>query len=83
MLTDVFDQAVAITVARQTRALFSAPPFDGIVADPYLDPPIGPDGTDEAYLAWLRQTTLGASHWISTAAMMPRELGGVVNHQLR
>ncbi|KAF3912941.1 hypothetical protein ABW20_dc0104519 [Dactylellina cionopaga] len=82
-LTDEFDQAVAIAVARRTRELFSAPPFKDVVADAYLDPPIGRNGTDEEYLAWLSKTTSGASHWIGTTAMMPRNLGGVVDKQLR
>ncbi|KAJ6262981.1 hypothetical protein Dda_1539 [Drechslerella dactyloides] len=83
LLTDEFDQAVAIAVARRTRDLFSAPPFKDVVADAYLNPPIGPNGTDEEYLAWLSETTSGASHWIGATAMMPRELGGVVDAQLR
>lgn len=83
LLTDEFDQAVAIAVARRIRDLFSAPPFKDVVADAYLDPPIGQNGTDAEYLAWLRKTASGASHWIGTTAMMPRDLGGVVDAQLR
>ncbi|KAK6544735.1 hypothetical protein TWF694_001420 [Orbilia ellipsospora] len=82
-LTDEFDQAVAIAVARRTRDLFNAPPFKNVVADAYLDPPISRNGTDEEYLAWLSKTTSGASHWIGTTAMMPKKLGGVVDERLR
>ena len=83
LLTDVFDQAVGVAIARRARALFVSPPFAGIVADAYLDPPIGPDGTDMQYLTWLRNTSFGASHWVGSTAMLPRALGGVVDPRLR
>lgn len=82
-LTDEFDRQVAIAVARKSRELFSSAAFADIVADPYYDPPIGPNGTDAEYLTWTEKTAGGASHWIGSTAMMPRELGGVVDSHLR
>ncbi|KAK0716385.1 glucose oxidase [Lasiosphaeris hirsuta] len=83
LLEDPFDAAIAVTVARASRAVFASAPFKDIVADAYYNPPIGPNGTDAAYLAWYRQTMFGASHWVGATAMMPRHLGGVVDYRLR
>lgn len=83
LLTDEFDRQVAVTMARRARAVFASEPFKDVVADPYLDPPIGVNGTDEQYLAWLQESTYGASHWVGSSAMLPRELGGVVDSDLR
>lgn len=83
LLTDKFDQEIAVAITRRARALFSSPPFAGVVADAYYDPPIAVSGTDADYLAWYKNTAFGASHWIGTTAMMPRELGGVVNPKLQ
>ncbi|KAK1749758.1 hypothetical protein QBC47DRAFT_439789 [Echria macrotheca] len=83
LLVDTFDQAVAVSVARASRALFASPPFSQVVADPYYSPPIGPNGTDAEYLAWYKNTSFGASHWMGSTAMMPRHLGGVVDHKLQ
>ncbi|KAK3369924.1 GMC oxidoreductase [Podospora didyma] len=83
LLQDPFDAAIAVSVARASRAVFASAPFGDVVADAYYDPPIGANGTDAEYLAWYRQTMIGASHWVGATAMMPRHLGGVVNPQLR
>ncbi len=82
-LTDVFDQVVAVAVARRIRNLFSSKAFNGVVENAYYSPPLGPDATDSEYLKWLRETASGASHWIGTTAMLPRALGGVVDPRLR
>lgn len=83
LLTDPFDQQVALAIARASRELWTSKPFAGYVEDAYYDPKIGPNGTDAEYLAWLKRTSGGASHWIGTTAMMPRQLGGVVDSRLR
>ncbi|KAK3356839.1 GMC oxidoreductase [Lasiosphaeria hispida] len=83
LLEDPFDAAVAVAAARASRAVFASAPFEDIVANAYYDPPIGPNGTDAEYLAWYRKSMFGASHWVGATTMMPRHLGGVVDHQLR
>ncbi len=84
LLQDSFDTAVAAAIARASRAVFASSPFRDVVADAYYDPPaIGANGTDAEYLAWYRRTMFGASHWVGATAMMPRRLGGVVDHHLR
>lgn len=82
-LTDVFDQQVAIAMARKSQELWASEPFADVVQDPYYDPKIGPNGTDAEYLDWYKATAGGASHWIGATAMMPRQLGGVVDSRLR
>lgn len=82
-LTDIFDQQVAISVARTSRELWKGKPFAGFVDDAYYDPKIGPNGTDSEYLEWCKQTAGGSSHWIGATAMLPRQLGGVVDSRLR
>lgn len=82
-LTDVFDQDVAVAISRRSQTLFSSAPFSGVVADPYYDPPIGPNGTDSEWLVWYKNTGNGASHWVGSTAMLSRDLGGVVDSQLR
>jgi choline dehydrogenase len=83
-LTDAFDRDVAVTISRRSQTLFaSAPPLAEIVADPYYDPPIGANGTDAQWAAWYESTASGASHWVGSTAMLPRDLGGVVDPRLR
>lgn len=82
-LTDKFDQQVAIAIARRSQTLFASAPFADVVTDPYYDPGVGPDGTDSEWLAWYKKTSFGASHWVGSTAMLPRELGGVVDSGLR
>ncbi|KAG5988790.1 hypothetical protein E4U54_004533 [Claviceps lovelessii] len=82
-LTDMFDQQVAIALARRSRDLWNSPPLADLVADAYYDPAIGPNGTDANYIEWLQRTAGGAAHWIGATAMLPRELGGVVDPRLR
>lgn len=82
-LTDEFDQQVAITITRRAGALFFSEPFSQIVANAYYDPSFGPNGTDAEILAWFQETGVGASHWVGSTAMLPRELGGVVDPELR
>ena len=83
LLTDKFDQEIAVAITRRSQAVFSSPPFAAVVADAHYDPPIAANATDADYLAWYEDTAFGASHWVGTTAMMPRELGGVVNPKLQ
>ncbi|KAF3762744.1 FAD-linked reductase, partial [Cryphonectria parasitica EP155] len=82
-LTDEFDQQVAVAISRRAGTLFSSKPWAAIVADAYYAPALGPNSTDAEYLAWYESTSYGASHWVGSTAMLPRELGGVVDPELR
>lgn len=83
LLTDDFDQEVAVAIAQRAGALFSSAPFSDVVANAYYDPSLGPNGTYAEYLSWYEETSRGASHWMGSTAMLPRELGGVVDSELR
>lgn len=82
-LTDSFDQDVAVAISRRSGALFASAPFADVVANPYYDPSIGPNGTDSEWLTWYKSTGIGASHWVGSTAMLPRDLGGVVDSKLQ
>ncbi|KAM3479632.1 hypothetical protein MY8738_005332 [Beauveria namnaoensis] len=82
-LTDAFDQAVGVAVARRIRNLFSNKAFHGVVENAYQYPPLGLNATDSEYLDWFKDTAAGASHWLGSTAMLPRALGGVVDSRLR
>lgn len=82
-LSDSFDRDIAVTISRHSIALFASAPFSDVVADPYYDPPIGPNGTDSEWLELYKATGIGASHWVGSTAMLPRDLGGVVDPELR
>lgn len=82
-LADAFDQQIAIVISRHSQALFASAPFTEVVVDPYYDPGFGPNGTDAEWLAWFKETSYGSSHWVGSTAMLPRELGGVVDPGLR
>ncbi|KAK9793658.1 hypothetical protein AB5N19_04130 [Seiridium cardinale] len=84
LLSDSFDQAIAVSMARKSRVLFTNDAFEDVVQDPFYDPQnIGINGTDEEYLGWYEKTAYGASHWIGSTAMIPQELGGVVSPTLQ
>lgn len=82
-LTDEFDQQAGVAVARRVRDVFASKVFADVVENPYQYPPFGPNATDSEYLKWFQETANGASHWIGSTAMIPRELGGVVDSRLR
>lgn len=83
LLTDAFDSQVSVAVARRSRDMYLTDAFAPVVQDAYYDPPIGANGTDQQYLDWARNTSYGASHWIGSTAMLPQDLGGVVDPELR
>ena len=74
---------MAVAISKASRTVYTTAPIRDIVENPFLVPSIGPAGTDEEYLKWYKDTMFGASHWIGATAMLPRRLGGVVDHKLR
>ncbi|KAB5540203.1 GMC oxidoreductase [Coniochaeta sp. 2T2.1] len=54
------------------------------IIDAYYSPEkAGPDATDAEYLEWYRENMGPADRWVGSTAMLPRELGGVVDERLR
>lgn len=81
--TDPTDLDVAAALLRKSRAITSAPSME--ILGPVELSPFGPDvETDDQIKKAIRQAMNPTNgHECCTAAMMPRELGGVVDDQLR
>ncbi|KAI9714032.1 MAG: hypothetical protein M1820_000762 [Bogoriella megaspora] len=72
-------------IARVVRRALSTPPLAD-VAPAELVPnttAVPSDASDDEWAAWLKQTYTPNSHPLGTCAMMARELGGVVDLELR
>ncbi|KAI9896923.1 hypothetical protein N3K66_007945 [Trichothecium roseum] len=77
------DLALQTRVARLTTSFYESKPLAGVV-DQVAGPPGGAGTTtDEQWGEYLRTGLTGNAHCVSTAAMMRRELGGVVDGRLR
>lgn len=75
-----YDVALQVAAARFLRRLYlSTSPLSELVAAegyPGMEA-VGEDASDEEWEAWLKRNMRSAYHGISTAAMLPREKGGV------
>ncbi|EJC99460.1 glucose oxidase [Fomitiporia mediterranea MF3/22] len=83
-----FDLTVQTALARLARKLLQYSSFDDITAGEVTPgTSVVPDdengGTDEAWQSWIRQAFWSVNHGIGSAAMMRRDLGGVVDGKLR
>ena len=70
-----------IATAKAARAVANTAPFSNLITKettPGLDL-VPEDASDEVWGAWLKSVYRSNFHFISTAAMMPQELGGVVD----
>lgn len=86
LLTDPFDLSVSVTTARRARQLFQTPPLSALVDDSLADPSASSlplNATDAEYAEFVKSTSYGASHWIGSTAMLPKDKGGVVDSRLR
>ncbi|GJE89400.1 hypothetical protein PsYK624_055000 [Phanerochaete sordida] len=82
------DLAVAVAGARAVRRLLHTPPLSEIVTQELVPgtaavPDAGDGGSDADWAAWVRSAYISNDHPVGTAAMMRRELGGVVDARLR
>ncbi|OJJ99629.1 hypothetical protein ASPACDRAFT_1888314 [Aspergillus aculeatus ATCC 16872] len=72
-----------IAVSRYIRETFHAQPLQGLVEGVTV-PPLEDDASDEEWKAWLLDGNYRSNfHPVGTAAMMPREKGGVVDPSLK
>lgn len=81
LLTDDFDVSVAVSVAKKAQSMFTVSPFASVISTAYLDVVQG--ASDEVWEAWYQSTAYGASHWLGSSSMLPKEKGGVVNNKLQ
>ncbi|KAF2502555.1 putative glucose oxidase [Lophium mytilinum] len=80
-----FDQLAQTAIARYLRKSYTVAPLAPLVG-PELIPnttTVPTDGPDEVYIEFLKGTFGPNYHPVGTAAMMSRELGGVVDNELR
>ncbi|KAF9634077.1 Glucose-methanol-choline oxidoreductase [Lasiodiplodia theobromae] len=80
-----FDNAVQVAAMRYARRALVTAPLAGYVVG-MAAPTVGEvpmDGDDAAWLAWAKGVYGSNAHPVGTAAMMSRELGGVVDAELR
>jgi choline dehydrogenase-like flavoprotein len=79
------DMVIQIGLMRYARRFFSTAPFSSFVGEetsPGLSAlPI--DASDDLWEEWIRSTAETTSHEVGTAAMRPKELGGVIDSHLR
>ncbi|KAA1476331.1 alcohol oxidase [Dentipellis sp. KUC8613] len=87
-----WDLSVQIAGARLSRRILASPPTSGLSTGETIPgfatvPNDGAGGSDAAWRSWITAPSpngfSAVSHPIGTAAMMRRELGGVVDAQLR
>ncbi|KAI1172620.1 GMC oxidoreductase [Nemania sp. FL0916] len=80
-----FDTQTAISAGRLARALWSTAPLRDY-AGPFLipgDAALPLNATDAQWTAYLTSSSGTANHGIGTCAMLPRDLGGVVDTTLK
>lgn len=82
-LADPADRAVGVEALRRFRDVFGRPSMRAL--GPVELPPLGPGAATDEQLAQVlaRLFSPANGHASGTAAMLPRELGGVVDDQLR
>ncbi|KAJ6551919.1 hypothetical protein B0H19DRAFT_1264537 [Mycena capillaripes] len=81
------DLDVQVAGARLSRRILTSPPLSGLSTGETVPGSAVPDnsqrGTDAAWQIWIKNGFASVAHPIGTAAMMRRELGGVVDAQLK
>lgn len=82
-----FDIDVSIATAKFVRRLFTTPPTAGLVNVTSFDPSfevLPEDASHDMWLQWLKKTAYQPNyHHLGTCAMLPREMGGVVDNAFR
>ncbi|KAJ7699131.1 glucose-methanol-choline oxidoreductase, partial [Mycena olivaceomarginata] len=81
------DLTVQVAGARLSRRILTSPPLSGLSTGKTVCGSAVSDnaqhGTDAAWQTWIKNGFASVAHPIGTAAMMRRELGGVVDAQLK
>lgn len=83
-----FDQQVAIATAKFVRRFFTTSPASALIDATTLAPSFGlvpEDADDEVWLNWLQSNSSLAPnyHHLGTCAMLPKDMGGVVDNDFR
>ena len=82
-----FDIDVGIATAKFVRRFFTTPPLVDLVNVTSFSPSfeaIPEDASDDVWLQWLKKTPYQPNyHHLGTCAMLPRDMGGVVDNEFR
>ncbi|KAL1643757.1 hypothetical protein SLS58_004773 [Diplodia intermedia] len=80
-----YDVDSQVEIARWVRKLFATAPLADVVgAETWPGTKaVASNASDAAWSRWLKRNYRGNYHVLSTAAMMPREKGGVVDERLK
>ncbi|KDQ08161.1 hypothetical protein BOTBODRAFT_38148 [Botryobasidium botryosum FD-172 SS1] len=83
-----FDMAVQVYATRMLRNAFKTTPMNAICETETAPgfsavPDNGEGGADADWATWIKGEYVSVSHQLGTAAMMSRDLGGVVDGRLR
>ncbi|KAJ6483613.1 hypothetical protein C8R47DRAFT_1186392 [Mycena vitilis] len=81
------DLDIQVAAARLSRRILTSPPLSSLSTGETVPGSAVPDnaqrGTDAAWQTWIKNGFPSVAHPIGTASMMRRELGGVVDAQLK
>lgn len=85
LLSNDFDMQVQIASCKLSRKLWQTAPADTLVTAPVVPSldQVPLNASDSQWEAFIRATYQSNSHSLGTAAMMARDLGGVVDPELR
>ena len=78
-----FDQQVNIATAKWARKFLDTQPFSSILNASTTTPNYTQDTSDEEWLDWIKTTSEPNYHHLGTTAMLPREMGGVVDNDFK
>ncbi|VUC32404.1 unnamed protein product [Clonostachys rosea] len=80
-----YDKQVALEVGRIARKIWSTKPLSDLAGDLIVpgDAVLPENATDAQWAEFLTSSCVPASHTIGTCAMLPQELGGVVDPTLK
>lgn len=85
LLSTDFDGEILAAVGRLSQKGYSTPPLSDLITDNtspgYSKLPL--NASDEQWATFLRENVLNGLHVVGTCAMLPKELGGVVDSEVR
>lgn len=78
-----FDGTLSIAAAKWILKFLDTPPVSGILNGSALTPNLGLEDSDAIWLDWMKNVTEPNYHHMGTCAMLPKELGGVVDNNFK
>ncbi|KAH8919343.1 GMC oxidoreductase, partial [Atractiella rhizophila] len=85
-LTDEFDQKVVVQIMKQALKVYQSSAMSTLIDSFFVEGlgvPLNQFNNDTALLDYVQGSAFGASHWLGSSAMLPKEMGGVVGPDLK